>query len=276
MVNQHIINQFIKHYLFDSIVSVVLSLLALQKVFQQAIAYGCSFRLALTIAIFAGLLVTQFYWFVFRRIYIKSMLFLYKQFDRVIIRHIERKGVQRWISQQKDTLVNDAYAELPESRKKKLLDLGLYIYKAEKLIHEEKKAEADKKLSCVMNYTKDTLFMLGFDAGDVYKICNLVEFFVTTRSVIQSPDSITRHEDISMAEIKNFVANIANPYGIDNLTAARFVVEVFKEWCVWTDYQGNVQRTEVSTIAKTLRSTKGKLRVLPESICLKTADKDRS
>lgn len=269
MRKQSITNTFIHHYLFDSLVSVVLSLLAVQKVYQQAVVYGCNSNIAMLLAISAGLLAGVFYWFIFRKIYIKTVLCLYKQFDRVIIRHIERKGINRWVNQHENELNNDTYNELPESRKAKALAFALDLYKAEQLRNEKMKAEAENKLKRVRNYSKQTLLLLGFGSEDIYKICNLVEFFVTTRSVIHSSDSIARHNDVSMSEVKNFVANIADLYGIDNPTAALFVSEVFKEWCVWTDTQGNLQRTEVATIAKTLRTTKGKLRILPESILLK-------
>jgi len=139
------------------------------------------------------------------------------------------------------------------------------IYKAKELREQEKKTEAQKQLARVVNYTKRTLFMLNFSAEDIFRICNQVELFVTTRSVIKSPTSIAKRDDVSIAELKNLIANIADIYGIDNTATAQFISEMFKEWCCRADAQGKIQRTEVTTIAKTLRTTKGQLRVMPTS-----------
>jgi len=139
------------------------------------------------------------------------------------------------------------------------------IYKAKELREKEMKAEAEKKLWRVIDYTKHTLLMPNFIAEDMFRICNYVELVVTTRSVIKSPTSIAKRDDVSIAELKGLVANIADLYGIDNITAAQFISEVFKEWCCWADAQGRLQRAEVTTIARTLRATKGRLWVLPTS-----------
>lgn len=254
--------QFIHHYLYDTIVATVFLLLTIKYVYAWTGLNSFSPVAACSLVVLAALVSQLLYWFVIRRYYIRTILWCYKQFDRTVIRHIEQRGVNRWLKQHKKSLEREnVYSGLSEKQRAKLLEFASEIFKAKELREQEIKQEAAIKLSRVMAYVKTTLLKLNFSAEEIFKICNHVELFVTTRSVIHSPASIARKDDVSIAELKNFVANIADQYGIDNTTAAQFFAEVFKEWCVWTDSQGNVQRTEVSTIAKTLRNSSKKARV---------------
>lgn len=255
---------FIHHYLCDTLVATVLLVKTVEKILLLGENNRWSIMLTLVLATLAILATQWFYWFVVRRICIRMMLSGYKTFDRNVIRHIERKGAERWLSRYKKQLEHDkVYNGIDEKLQTELMSFAAEIYKAKKLREQEMKIEKEKKFAKVMHYTQQTLLLLNFSAEDVFKICNYVEFFVTTRSVIKAPASIAKHEGVSISELKNFVANIADQYDIDNTTAAQFVAEVFKDWCIWTDPQGKTQRTEIATIAKTLRTTKRKLRILP-------------
>jgi len=256
--------KFIHHYLLDTIVTTFLLFGITFKVLRAGIENDWRVWLAICLAGLVAIASILFYWFVIRRIYINLMLAGYRTFDRLVIRHFEYRGVERWQSQHAKSLEEDAvYNGISESKRQELLAFAAEIYKAKELREQEMKTEAQKQLARVVNYTKRTLFMLNFSAEDIFKICNQVDLFVTTRSVIKSPTVIAKRDDVSVAELKNLVANITELYGIDNITAAQFISEVFKEWCCWADAQGKIQRTEVTTIAKTLRTTKGRLRVLP-------------
>lgn len=258
------IRKFMHHYLFDTIFNVVLLLSIVLKGMQLCLVNDHSMMSSIAITALICVAFELFYWLVFRKLYIKALLRLYIMHDRVIIRHIENRGIKRYRRQNEKVLDEDAtYEGLSESKRNELLKEAINIYKAKALREQEMKAETEKKLKRVKEYTKQTLLMLNFSAEDIFKICNYVEFFVTTHSVIQTPTSIAKLDDVSISELKNLIANIADQYGIDNTTTAKFVAEVFKEWCVWQDADGKQQTTEVSTIAKTLRTNNKKLRVLP-------------
>lgn len=255
---------FIHHYLFDTIFSTVMLLAVLMKGLQLGMENGCGVALTIALAVILGLIFELFYWFVVRKLYIKFALWCYKWHDRIVIRHIERNGVKLWCRRHERVLAKDAaYEGLSESQREELLAFAVEVFKAKALREKEMKTEAKRKLKKVTDYAKQTLLMLNFSAEDTFKICNYVEFFVTTRSVIQSSTAIAKHDDVSITELKNLMANIAGQYDIDNTTTAKFIAEVFKEWCVWVDADGKKQVTEVDTIARTLRTSKGKLRVLP-------------
>lgn len=255
---------FIHHYLFDTIFSTAMLLTILLKGLLLGMENSCGIALTIALSVSSGLAFELFYWFVVRKLYIKSALWCYKWHDRIVIRHIERNGIKRWRRQHERVLTEDAaYEGLSESQREELLAFAVEVFKAKALREKEMKAEAKRKLKKVTDYAKKMLLMLNFSAEDIFKICNYVEFFVTTRSVIQSPKAIAKRDDVSITELKNLMANIAGQYDIDNTTTAKFVSEVFKEWCIWVDADGKKQVTEVDTIARTLRTSKGKLRVLP-------------
>jgi len=186
------------------------------------------------------------------------MLAGYRTFDRLVIRHFEYRGVERWQSQHAKSLEEDAvYNGISESKRQELLAFAAEIYKAKELREQEMKTEAQKQLARVLDYAKRTLLILNFSAEEIFMFCNQVELFVTTRSVIKSPTSIARRDDVSIAELKNLVANIADLYGIDNTSTAQFISEVFKEWCCWADAQGRLQRTEGDDHRQDITHNKG-------------------
>lgn len=255
---------FIHHYLFDTVFSTVMLLAIVMKGLLLSMKAGCGIVLTIVISVIVGITFELCYWFVVRRLYIKLVLWCYKKHDRIVIRHIERRGIERYRRQAEKAMNNDVTCEgLTENQRTELLNFAVDVYKAKELREKEMKVEAKKKLERVKEYAKQTLLMLGFSVEDTLKICCYVEFFVTTVSVIHTPNAIARHDDVSISELKNFMANIADQYGISNNATATFIAEVFKEWCVWADSGGNKQTTEVATIAKTLRTSKGKLRVMP-------------
>lgn len=255
---------FIHHYLFDTIFSTVILLAILMKGLQLGMEDDCGIVPAIVLSVMAGLVFELLYWFIVRKLYIKLVLWCYKMNDRIVIRHIERRGIERYRRRDERAIAKDAACEgLSGSQQAELLNFAAEVVKAKELRDKEMKAEAKRKLARVKEYTKNTLLMLNFSAEETFKICNYVEFFVTTRSVIQSPTTIAKRDDVSITELKNLMANIAGQYDIDNITTAKFIAEVFKEWCFWVDAYGKKQTTEVETISKTLRTSKGRLRVLP-------------
>lgn len=117
------------------------------------------------------------------------------------------------------------------------------------IIKEQIKRDEIEKLEGVVNYTRNVFLRLGFGDGEVTQIVECVRYFVSSNNVL-SPDilCIKRKSNVTQACLKNFAWNIARQYSIDGNTAAKFVKYTFKDW---------FGDTEISSIVKTLKNTKG-------------------
>lgn len=94
---------FIHHYLCDTLVATVLLIKTVEKILLLGENGSWSITQTLVLVALAIMATQWFYWFVVRRICIRIMLAGYKTFDRNVIRHIERKGAERWLSRHKKT-----------------------------------------------------------------------------------------------------------------------------------------------------------------------------
>ncbi len=117
------------------------------------------------------------------------------------------------------------------------------------IIKEQIKRDEFEKLEQVLTYTRNIFFHLGFGEGEVTQIVECVRYFVCNKNVL-CPDilCIKRKNDVTSSSLENFGWNISRQYSIDGITTAQFVKYTFKEW---------FKDTDISSIVKTLRNTKG-------------------
>lgn len=261
------IESFNHHYLFDTIFSTFIFACIIIKGLQVGYDKDYDYETTLQRSLLVGVAFLVFYWFVFRRLYIKYTLRIFRRYYKAINLVYERIYNKLWKKKYKELLdFDESLKDLPVDEKSALLKFLSETHKEALRRKAEMKEEAKNKQKKASDYAKSTLLMLNFNTVETYKICAYVDFFIETKSAPESPEAIAKHDDVSIAELKNLMANIADQFDIPNKTTAEFITKVFKEWCVWGDANGKEQTTEVSTIAKTLRTTKGKLRVLPENI----------
>lgn len=117
------------------------------------------------------------------------------------------------------------------------------------IVREQLVREDAEKLNKILSYTKETLIRLNFSQTEVAQILDCVRYFTTHKDVLKvDAMKISKKPEVTQASLKNFAWNIAFQYGIDGETTASFVKATFGEWFA---------NTEISSIQKTLRNTRG-------------------
>lgn len=100
-----------------------------------------------------------------------------------------------------------------------------------------------------IQYTRITFLRLGFTEDEVLKVCSCVEYFVSNQEVLRTKDlSIPRRTSVTQIALQNFSWNVAYPFHISGTQTADFVKHTFASW---------FPQTEVGTIRKNLRTTRG-------------------
>lgn len=166
----------------------------------------------------------------------------------------QKEAVEEAISDYQTSIIeSETKEEAVQSQSKRIINVAeehpTQIQPEDIIIMEQIKRDEFEKLEQVLTYTRNIFFHLGFGEGEVTQIVECVRYFVCNKNIL-CPDilCIKRKNDVTQASLKNFAWNISRQYSIDGITTAQFVKYTFKEW---------FKDTDISSIVKTLRNTKG-------------------
>ena len=117
-----------------------------------------------------------------------------------------------------------------------------------------KKDKADsEKLEKILLYTRNTLLPFDFTDEELFQVCEAIRSLAIHKVTLPNlPVKIERtgkKTKLTNHDLSNFGWNIANQYDIPNPMTAEFLSSTFSAW---------FKNTEVSTLAKNLRNTRGR------------------
>jgi len=176
-----------------------------------------------------------------------------------IVPRIEVNAINRYIQEhgiveEKPKTVEQLTEQNETKNQQQRLEQFMKTIKEERnayLVIKEK--EDAEKLKKILQYVRSTLMPFDFTDEELFQICECVRNLVVDRIVIPTVpvkiEKIGKKALLTQFDLGNFAWNIAHQYGISNTLAANFLLFTFRDWYKFS---------ESTTIAKNLKSTKGK------------------
>lgn len=165
--------------------------------------------------------------------------------------------------EEPDSIQQDAatcidYEAMNDSNRLKNVSMKLEAFMAtvaveRKAMEERRKREDAEKLEKILGYTRRTFLEFDFTDEELFQLHECITLFCTERAVLSSPNiRIYRKDKLKQADIKNFVWNVGNAYQYPVMLMAQFVCSTFPAW---------FKNTEQSTVARTMKTTRGALNI---------------
>ena len=182
-----------------------------------------------------------------------------KVYNEKVVPRIQQKAVEKYkeentpvLPQIQEEKVNIQEPKTPEHKER----LAKFMEKCEeerKAFVAKKEEEDAEKLEKILLYARNTLRPFDFTDEDLFQVCEAIQSLVIHRVVLTNiPIKIERtgkKTKLTNHDLSNFGWNIANQYEISNPLTAEFLSSTFNAW---------FKNTEVTTLAKNLRNTRGR------------------